>query len=240
MTWLSRARGRSLHGSVFIVVTAAVLLLSGCAGVEPSLPPGRSAEAASSPSAAAAASAVALPSATPTETSRRSPSPASSAKATTRPSASASAAAGRCAVDPQRVALPSDRFTSVKITSLPDTDVITFGFGNDSLPGPPAPPIGSVAAAKPPYTNASSGAAMGLSGQHAAQITFKNMSIQNDVGEPVYDGPTEYRPRLPALRHLVMFDMSEGVVGWYIGYDGSGCVTLARVANAVTVRIAHR
>ena len=61
------------------------------------------------------------------------------------------------------------------------------------------------------------------------------MSIQNDVGQPVYDGPAEYRPGLPALRHLVLFDMSEGVVGWYIGYDGTGCVTLARVGDSVTV-----
>ena len=61
----------------------------------------------------------------------------------------------------------------------------------------------------------------------------------NDTGQPVYDGPTEYRPDLPALRELALFDESEGVVGWYVGYDGGGCVTLTRVGDTVTVRIAH-
>jgi hypothetical protein len=37
----------------------------------------------------------------------------------------------------------------------------------------------------------------------------------------------------------VLYDASEGIVGWYIGYDGPGCVTLARVGSAVTVTIAH-
>jgi hypothetical protein len=144
-----------------------------------------------------------------------------------------------CAVGTERVALPSDRFTSVAISSRADADVITFGFGNASLPGPPAPPVGSLKTAKPPFTDAASGAPIRLAGGHAVQVGFTNMSIQNDVGQPVYEGQTEYRPGLPALRHLVLFDMSEGVVGWYIGYDGAGCVTLARVGDSVTVRIAH-
>jgi hypothetical protein len=142
-------------------------------------------------------------------------------------------------VDARRATLPSDRFTSVAITSRPDSDLITFGFGKASLPGPPAPPIASLQTAKRPFTDAASGAPIRLAGEHAVKTGFTNMSIQNDVGQPVYEGQTEYRPELPALRHLVLFDMSEGVVGWYIGYDGNGCVTLARAADSVTVRIAH-
>ena len=34
-----------------------------------------------------------------------------------------------------------------------------------------------------------------------------------------------------ALRAVVNFDAFEGVTGWYIGYDGPGCVTLASDAS---------
>ena len=33
--------------------------------------------------------------------------------------------------------------------------------------------------------------------------------------------------------------MSEGVVGWYIGYDGNGCVTLTNDGSDVIVAIDH-
>ena len=66
------------------------------------------------------------------------------------------------------------------------------------------------------------------------------MSLQNDAGEETYAGPAEVKPALPALRHAVLYDASEGVVGWYVGYDGPGCVTLARVGTTVTVTIAHQ
>jgi hypothetical protein len=65
------------------------------------------------------------------------------------------------------------------------------------------------------------------------------MSLSNDVGQPTYDGPSEYKPNLPAVKEAVLFDASEGQIGWYVGYDGDGCVTLARVGNTITVSIAH-
>jgi hypothetical protein len=37
----------------------------------------------------------------------------------------------------------------------------------------------------------------------------------------------------------VDYDMSEGVIGWYIGYDGNGCVTLTSDATHVMVAIDH-
>ena len=52
------------------------------------------------------------------------------------------------------------------------------------------------------------------------------MSLSNDVGQETYQGPPEVTPNLPALRHAVMYDATEGIVGWYLGYDGPGCVTL--------------
>jgi len=137
------------------------------------------------------------------------------------------------------VELPSDRFTSVVITPGPDDDLVTFRFSNPSIPSDGEPPEGTLETAEPPLTEAGSGQPIDLTGAHAVQLRFRNISIQNDVGQPVYDGPTEYKPDLPALRHMVLFDMSEGVVGWYLGFDGTGCVSMLAVGDNVTVRIAH-
>ncbi len=36
-----------------------------------------------------------------------------------------------------------------------------------------------------------------------------------------------------------MYDESEGIAAWYIGYDGTGCVNLLRDGDDVVVSIAH-
>jgi len=205
----------SLLGGTTLVVAA-------CAGATPSASPSAS---ASSPSPA--------PTATPSPTPTPSPSPTASA------APSPSQAAGPCAVEPQTGTLPSDRFTSLVITSGPKADRLTFAFGNESLPGPAAPPVGSLEVALPPFTAAASGRPIDLLGQHAIAVKFSGMSLSNDVGQPTYDGPSEYKPNLPAVKEAVLFDASEGQIGWYVGYDGDGCVTLARVGNTITVSIAH-
>jgi len=122
--------------------------------------------------------------------------------------------------------LPSDRFTDVQVVPGDTSDSLRFAFGDSSLPGPASPPMGTLAIAKPPYTNAGSGAPISIDGDHVLQLTFTGMSLQNDVGQPTYDGPADIKQNLPALREAVLYDASEGVIGWYIGYDGDGCVSL--------------
>ena len=72
-----------------------------------------------------------------------------------------------------------------------------------------------------------------------ALVRFAGMSLANDVGQPVYQGEPEFRPDLPALRHVVNMEMFEGVVSWYVGYDGTGCVTLTSDGQNVSVAIEH-
>ena len=86
---------------------------------------------------------------------------------------------------------------------------------------------------------AGSGAAIRMAGEHVLELRFTGMSLANDVGQPTYDGPTELMPSFEALKQAVQFDASEGLVGWYIGYDGAGCVTLGRAGSDVTITIAH-
>lgn len=181
--------------------------------------------AAPSASVVPSPSATAVPSSTPASTATPAP--------TATPVASTA-----CQVTPQTGKLPSDRLTGVKVTAGANSDSLTFHFGNPSL-GPAGPPEGSLETAVPPYTQAASGAKIAVDGDHVLQVRFERMSLSNDAGQETYTGPTEFKPDLPALRHAVMYDATEGVIGWYVGYDGGGCVTLAAAGFDVTVTIAH-
>ena len=207
----------------------AVLTLAACGG----------SGASASPSTAAATTAAssAAPVATPA------PSAAASATVSAAPSGSSAAATPAvsplaCAMPPAGI-LPSDRFTGVQIIPGGTSDGLRFTFGNMSLPGPASPPMGSISVATPPFTQAGSGEPITVKGQHVLQLRFDTMSIQNDVGEPTYDGAHELTPNLPSIKDVVLYDQSEGVVGWYIGYDGSGCPTLARDGQGLVLTIPH-
>jgi len=144
-----------------------------------------------------------------------------------------------CVVTPQTGSLPSDRFIDIRLSPGAGADALTFVFGDPSLPGPPAPPKGSLEIAEPPYTLAGSGEPIQMNGEHVLQIRFSGMSLSNDVGQETYVGPRGVEEPFPALRHAVIYDMSEGIVGWYVGYDGDGCVTLTQANNEVTLTIQH-
>jgi hypothetical protein len=180
--------------------------------------------------------------ASPTPSAVASPSVAPTATPSTAPAVSPSplaSAASACVVKPQTVAPSSDRVVDLKVTPGAASDALTFVFGNASLPGPAGPPEGALDVAQPPYTQAGSGATIQVTGQHVLIVRFTGMSLQNDAGEETYAGPAEVKPALPALRHAVLYDATEGVIGWYVGYDGTGCPTLARQGNDVTLTLAH-
>jgi hypothetical protein len=128
----------------------------------------------------------------------------------------------------------------VAISTTDTADLVTFMFGNPSIPPPPqGPSEGSLGAAIPPYTEGASGLPIDVTGQHVAQVKFAGMSLSNDVGQPTYDGRMDFRPGLPTLKSVIAYEMFEGIIGWYIGYDGNGCVTLSSDATSVTVAVAH-
>jgi hypothetical protein len=172
-----------------------------------------------------------------------SPSPTPIAASTAAPAPTAwpasPSAATACLGSPRIALLWSDRFTDLQVSTGATADKLTFVFGDPSLPGPTVPPNGSLDAANPPYTQAGSGAKIVVTGDHVVQIKFTGMSLQSDAGEETYAGPAELKPAFPAFRHAVLYDASEGVVGWYVGYDGTGCITLARAGSNVTVTIDH-
>lgn len=210
-------RRRSVAAATFI---ACVLIASACTQATPSPSPSPSASPSVAPSLVPSASpiATASPTATPTPTPTASPAPVAD-----------------CVVKPQEGPLTSDRMTDVKISSTAEADLITFVFGNASLPGPGGQPRGDLMVAEAPYTESGSGQAIDMQGEHVLQLRFMHMSLSSDTGDLTYDGPDEFKPDTTILRHAFMFDAFEGQVGWYIGYDGPGCVTLGRSGNDVTV-----
>lgn len=179
-------------------------------------------------------------SAPPTSTSTATAAP--STAATTPPASMepAIAPATPCSLTFQTGRLPSDRMVDVVIASAGAQDLVTFVFGDLSLPAPPqGSSEGQLNVATPPFTHAASGLPIEVDGDRVLQVRFTGMSLSNDVGQPTYDGELDFRPALPALRSVVNFDMSEGQVGWLIGYDGQGCVTLSSDARSVTIAIDH-
>jgi hypothetical protein len=146
--------------------------------------------------------------------------------------------AAACAVEPQTGILPSDRLSTVEVLGLPGRDVVRFDFDEASL-DEVGVPRGSLDVAVPPFTGGSSGLPMDVKGEHVLEVIFKGMSLQNDVGQPTFDGPREIEATDPArsLRHVVLYDEFEGQMGWYIGYDGAGCVTLSREGDSVVLAI---
>ena len=201
----------AVRRSVGLVV---VLVVAGCSAAAPS----------ASPVASPAASVAVAQSASAAPPSPTASQPPASAPAASTPPASPGPSTAGCRDLPQTVALPSDRFTDIKAVPGAAADRLTFSFGNASLPGPPAPPQGTLDVARPPYTQAASGKAITVAGDHVVQVRFTGMSLANDVGQPTYDGRTDIRGTGTAFKEAVLFDASEGVIGWYVGYDGAGCV----------------
>jgi hypothetical protein len=188
------------------------------------------AQVAASPNPSVSASPSTAPTATPSAAPAVSATPIASALASS---------ASACAEMPLKTTLPSDRLVNFTTTPGATSDMLTFSFGNPSLPGPSEPPQGSLDAARPPYTLAGSGATVAMIGDHVIAIRFTGMSLQNDAGEETYLGPHGIEEPFPALRHAVIYDQSEGVIAWYVGFDGPGCVTMARNGKDVIVTLAH-
>ena len=204
-----------------LTLAAVALLVATCAPSAPS----------PSPQASTAGVPPATPAAPGTTATPATGAPSAATHGSARPS--------ECTEPSTSIELPSDRFTDIRVSTTPDADSLTFVFGDPSLPGPAEPPTGELSATDPPYTFAGSGAAISMSGDHVVSVGFSGMSLQNDAGQETYGGPPSIQPDLPALRQAVLSDASEGTIGWYVGYDGPGCLMFEVTRNEVTLTIGH-
>jgi hypothetical protein len=195
--------------------------------------------AACGPTAPSASPSSAAPSVAPSAPATATPAaPTASVVPSSTPSASAVAVS--CDLKPQTGQLPSDRLTGIQVLGVPGADIVRFQFSPGSLT-PAGPPVGSLDVATPPFTECASGLPVDLQGEKALQVVFRHMSLQNDAGEETFTGQREIRSTDPSrsLRHVVLFDESEGQLGWYLGYDGPACVTLTREGDDILVTITY-
>ena len=213
-----RAFGSVLASVVLIVA------LGACGTAAPSVTPSASGSAAPSGDAFSPGASLAPP---------------SSGATSTEPSIAIASNRPACDVSPQSGLLPSDRLVDLAINASTTQDLVTFVFAPQGTPTPAGAPRGTLETTKPPFSYAGSGQEFQLLGEHAVQVRFIGMVIADESGQATYQGSHDAKPALPALREVVQYDASEGVVAFDIGYDGPGCVTLSRDGNAVTVAIAH-
>jgi len=210
---------------VFVALATLVLTVGACGG-------------AAAPSASGSGSVSPIGSREPSPVASARPSAIPTVAVATPVATSVPPPSTACLVTSQTGTLPSDRFTDIGISSTAEADVLTFIFGEPSLSeAPVAPPKGSLEIATPPYTMAGSGEPVTMVGEHVLQVVFTGMSLSNDVGQETYIGPPAIEKPSSGLRQAVVYDMSEGVVGWYIGYDGRGCVTLSQSNGEVRLSI---
>jgi hypothetical protein len=181
------------------------------------------------------------PSPTPTAAPTASPTPSSiptvepTASPTAEPTPTPTVEPTPCPVTPQTGTLPSDRLVNVTASSGGGADTLAFVFGKSSIGSPAGTPTGELSLAEPPYTYGASGLPITMVGDRVLLVVFRHMSLQSDTGDPVYTGPADLSPNLAVLRHAVEYDESEGVIGWYVGFDGPHCPTLALAGNQVTL-----
>lgn len=142
---------------------------------------------------------------------------------------------GSCPIPPTTGALPSNTLTGLAVEALPTADRMTFTFGEPA--DIPTEPVGRLRAVQPPFTHAASGNPITVVGDHFLEVVFTGMWIADEEGNPTFQGQRDARWGLAAIKHSVMFDESEGQVGFIVGYVGDGCVALGGDPEAGTVTI---
>lgn len=73
--------------------------------------------------------------------------------------------------------------------------------------------------AEPPFSQDASGLPIEVDGEAFLRLTMRGGTRQTDDGTSSYDGPTEFRPDLDTLVHLVEGGDFEAQSTWYFGLD---------------------
>jgi hypothetical protein len=170
----------------------------------------------------------------PAPTASVSSGPTSSPEASVAPSVSPAPSPDRtpisipgCPTTSRAGRVPSDTLRKVSVTSDFGVDRITFTFG-PAGPQPGGAPTGEVKPARPPFYAGASGNTVSIAGHRFIQITFRQMTIADDAGKPVFTGKDDLHPNAPAVKELRELEEFEGVVTWVAGVEGPGCVRVSR------------
>ena len=132
--------------------------------------------------------------------------------------------------------LPFDRLVRVEIGQVPGADVVTFAF--DPPFGPAARTVATLEPASPPFVEGGSGLSLEVEGDAFVSMKFQGVILSDDGGQPTLTTPSEYRPLLPVVRHVVNSEAFEGISRWLIGYEGQTCVVVTTDLGARVIRLA--
>lgn len=102
----------------------------------------------------------------------------------------------------------------VRVGTHDGYDRIVFEFVGETEPALPEFVVGP---AEPPFYEEGSGFEIEVDGQSFVGITLRGGTRQSETGGSTYDGPTEFEPDHPALRHLVEGGDFEAQSVWYAG-----------------------
>jgi hypothetical protein len=182
-------------------LVAAVVLLAGCTGADPSASQPFSQE---SPTPAASAA-----SAPPTSTA---PVP------TTEPVPSDDLEAFTCV-------LPIVEDGTATVANIVDVRVGTHdGYDRVVFEFEQGTPELTLDRAEPPFTQDGSGLPIEVDGSSFLGLVMRGGTKQTDAGTSSYDGSTDMSPGFPALVHLIEAGDFERQSTWYLGLTGDACV----------------
>jgi len=159
---------------------------------------------------------------------------------TPAPSAVEPTAAFGCPVPSLALVPPSNRLTGVTVTVMTGFDRVAFEFGPAAAGSGSAPSL-AVAPASPPFVEGASGRPLAVAGERFIALTFRDMVIVDEQGNPSDPGPGRLTGSGPAVREVVRSEAFEGVVSWLIGTAAPGCARVAvdQAAGRVLVDVAH-
>lgn len=120
--------------------------------------------------------------------------------------------------------------TDVRIGTHVGYDRVVFEFA-DGLPEM------SLDRASPPFTHDASGMPIDVAGSSFLRLTLRGGTKQTPDGTSSYDGPTDFRPGLPGLVHLVEGGDFEAQSTWYLGLTSEACVRVLRLTDDGPARL---
>jgi hypothetical protein len=160
------------------------------------------------------------PSATPSPTAVQSAS--ATASASVGPISSFPAG---CLADASGTATgPRVSIADVEAQSYPDYDVLAFDFDRGL-------PTYAISSAVPPFTRDPSGLSLTVEGTAFFSVVLQGASIVDEEFQPVYEGPTDFKPDLARIKHVVLAGDFEAVSTWIVGLAAPACLAVESVSG---------
>jgi hypothetical protein len=92
-------------------------------------------------------------------------------------------------------------------------------------------PEWEVTPTEPPFTGDPSGLPLEVEGAAFFRIVLRGASIVDDEFQPVYEGPTDLRPDLTRIVHVVLVGDFEAVSTWLVGLRSPACTAVQPFAE---------